>query len=275
MLVGSDFEVNFLHIEVVECFLQACYIVHQLADDVWCNHTKLKSSWDRQGDSCTCGILAVSHHSDCDMSTLVALVSEIEASEVGLVLEQIHRYLVPLGLIIMNVVHIIFNLCSILAWCLIYSDCIFHRRLELNVSSLGIYTHIDALQWRTYQQLIVDCLTYTHVSRYWQQHWYHHALAIQCYYGMYPCGSVRMVGEGEDYMLLVLNEWGDIHLIPLCLTCCEVCTLQPVEVNSIQTWVTRDFWCWRGWWGWRSNTTILNYQSQGSYCITVSTCAYN
>ena len=178
------------------------------------------------------------------MCTLVALVSKVDTSEVRLVLEQLGRNLVPACTWVVNILDIVLDLCCVQASCLVISDCALNRRLELHIC-IGANTHVETAEWWTRQDLVVDCLIDAQVSRDWEQHWSNHALAIQCECCIYPSGWVSMVGEGEGEVLLVLNEWGDIHLIPFAFIRCEVCTSCPIEWNSIQTWVARDFWCWR------------------------------
>ena len=78
-LVGLDFQIYIFCIYLVISTLEASEFLNQVTQDVWSQSTQFESSRDRQSNLGTCCILAIWHHTNSYIGTLVTLVSQIEA----------------------------------------------------------------------------------------------------------------------------------------------------------------------------------------------------
>ena len=83
---------------------------------------------------------------------------------------------------------------------------------------------------------IVNPLIYAHVCRNRNDDWNRLGIwAIQCQFSNYPSILIRVVGEGEFHLFLLLQYRSDVKLIPLGFVSLLVCAFVPIKQDSIFT----------------------------------------
>ena len=78
LLVSMNLKIYILRIHFTIEALQTRQLVEQTANNVWSYETQIKTCWDWQCHLSTCCIFAIRNHTDGHMSSLAALVSQIE-----------------------------------------------------------------------------------------------------------------------------------------------------------------------------------------------------
>ena len=141
---------------------------------------------------------------------------------------------------LMSIFHTMLWIQRILAWSWICSNSILHRCSHLNMR-IGGESHINTIQWRMLQQVIINRMTNTQATIDWQSNWHDSAVAIQCHFHIHQCHIIRVVSESQCEVLLIAFERSNIHLIPLRLTCGKACTNSPIKWYCVGTWVNIAF----------------------------------
>ena len=78
-LISNDLQEYIFSIYFVVSSLKALKFFNQVVQNIWSQCTQFESSRDRQSNLGTCCILAIWHHTNSYIGTLVTLVSQIEA----------------------------------------------------------------------------------------------------------------------------------------------------------------------------------------------------
>ena len=184
--------------------------------------------------------ILASYSSTCGKGDAVrAQVLECETRSIAHVLKQFVRELIPCGTWVVDILHASLYLCMIYAiYWLFYSSV--NKLCTHYDSILCQHTCIDIVDWLSGHEAIVDYFINACAWIYRYNHWYSQlSWAVNRNHSCQPYDGVGWVGEGELNMFARTFYFGNIYIVPLCLTRGQCCTFVPIERNQIlaQAWV--------------------------------------
>ena len=184
--------------------------------------------------------ILASYSSPSSQSNMIAAqVLECDTRSIAHVLKQFVRELIPCGTWVVDILHARLYFCMIYAiYWLFYSSV--NKLCTHYDSILCQHTYIDIVDWLSSHKAIVDYFINACAWIYRYNHWYSQlSWAVNRNHSCQPYDGVGWVGEGELNMFARTFYFGNIYIVPLCLTRGQCCAFVPIERNQIlaQAWV--------------------------------------
>ena len=114
------------------------------------------------------------------MSSLAALVSEIDARIISFAPQEIQRYIIPFGSRFVLILYSTLYFYCVQTWCLVFSNIVLHACSQLDMS-VGAHAEVNLIEWRTRDDLVIDYLADVQTSRNRQGHRKDSTTTIQCH----------------------------------------------------------------------------------------------
>ena len=183
--------------------------------------------------------ILASYSSTCGKGDAVrAQVLECETRSIAHVLKQFVRELIPCGTWVVDILHARLYLCMVDAIYWFFNDCV-DKFSTHHDSVFCQHAYIDIVNWLSSHEAIVDYFINACTWIYRNHHWYgQFSWAVDRNNCCQPHDGVGWVGEGELNMFARTFHFGNIYIVPLCLTRGQCCAFVPIERNQIlaQAW---------------------------------------